>query len=61
MNFTVVLLHPLTNLEIKRYWSVYSWNNLLNAIKDGAYEVNFDEYTSIGTHLISVLNTFHEK
>ena len=53
-------LHPLTNLEIQAYYQnesrfigVYSRDNLPDKIKDGAYVINFDEYSDIGTHLIA--------
>ena len=29
---------------------VYSRDNLADIIKDGAYVINFDEYSDIGTH-----------
>ena len=60
--------HPLTNLEIQRYYEndaqissknepkfngVYSRNNLPK-IKDGAYVTNFDKYESIGTHWLAL-------
>ena len=52
--------HPLTNLEIQKYYQnepkfngVYSRNNLPK-IKDGAYIINNDGYESIGTHWIAV-------
>ena len=51
--------HPLTNFEIQKYQNepkfngVYSRNNLCE-IKDGAYEINLDEYKSIGTHWIGL-------
>ena len=55
-----MLLHPLTNFEIQKYYEnepkyngVYSRNNL-SKIKDGAYIVNLDEYQSIGTHWIAL-------
>ena len=42
--------HPLTSFEIQKYYQneprfncVYSRNNLLNKIKDGAYVINLDE------------------
>ena len=35
-----------------RFSGVYSRNNLPK-IKDGAYEINLDEYESIGTHWIA--------
>ena len=52
--------HPLTNLEIKKYYKneprfngVYSRDNL-SKIKDGAYVINLDEYSDIGTHWIAL-------
>ena len=52
-------LHPLTNFEITKYYEnesrfngVYSRDNLPNKIKDGAYVINLDEYSDIGTHWI---------
>ena len=49
--------HPLTNFEIQKYYQneprfngVYSRDNLPK-IKDGAYVINFDEYSNIGTLL----------
>ena len=54
-----MLLHPLTNLEIQKYYQnklklngVYS-GNYLSKIKDAAYIINLDEYESIGTHQIA--------
>ena len=51
-------LHPLTNVEIQKYYQnehkfngVYSRNNLLK-IKYGVYVINLDEYKSIQTHWI---------
>ena len=51
--------HPLTNFEIQKYYQnelrfneVYSRNNL-SRIKDGAYIINLDEYSDIGTHWIA--------
>ena len=48
--------HPLTNFEIQKYYKneprfngVYSRDNLPK-IKDGAYVINLDEYSDIGTH-----------
>ena len=58
-------LHPLTNFEIQNFYQnepkcngVYSRNNLPK-IKDGAYVINFDEYSDIRTHWIAlyVLNS----
>ena len=47
---------PLTNFEIQKYYQneprfkgVYSRDNL-QKIKDGAYIINVDEYSDIGTH-----------
>ena len=55
-----MLPHPLTNVEIQKYYQnelkldgVYSRNNLPK-IKDGAYVINLDEYKSIGTHWIAL-------
>ena len=52
--------HPLTNFEIQKYYqnerkfnSVYSSDNLPK-IKDGAYIINLDEYSGIGTHWVSL-------
>ena len=51
--------HPLTNFEIQKYYQnepkfngVFSRNNLLKKIKDGAYVTNLDEYADIDTHWI---------
>ena len=53
--------HPLTNFEIQKYYEneskfndVYSRDNLPNKIKDGAYVINLDEYSNIGTHWIAL-------
>ena len=53
--------HPLTNFEIKAYYQneprfngVYSRDNLSDKIKDGAYIINLDEYSDIGTHWIAL-------
>ena len=52
--------HPLTNFEIQKYYqnesrfySVYSRDNSTE-IKDGAYVINLDEYSDIGTHLVAL-------
>ena len=52
--------HPLTNLEIQKYYlngprfnGVYSRDNLPE-IKDRAYIVNLDEYSDIGTHWVAL-------
>ena len=53
--------HPLTNFEIRRYYQneprfndVYSRDNLSVEIKDGAYVINIDEYSDVGTHWIAL-------
>ena len=53
--------HPLTNFEIRKYYKnepkfngVYARDNLPNIIKDGAYVINLDEYSNIGTHWIAL-------
>ena len=55
-----MLPHPLTNFEIQKYYQneprfngVYSRDNLTK-IKDGAYIINLDEYSDIGTHWIAL-------
>ena len=52
--------HLLTNFEIQKYYQnepkfngVYSRDNL-RKIKDGAYVINFDEYSNIGTHWVAL-------
>ena len=55
-----MLPHPLTNFEIQKYQNenkfkgVYSRDNLPHKIKDGAYVINLDEYSNIGTHWIAL-------
>ena len=50
----------LTNFEIQKYQnqtrfnSVQSRDNLTNKIKDGAYIINLDEYSDIGTHWVAL-------
>ena len=53
-------LHPLTNFEIQKFYQneprfngVYSRDNLPK-IKDGAYVINLDEYSHIGTHWLAL-------
>ena len=53
--------YPLTNFEIQKYYQnehrfngVYSSDNLSNKIKDGAYVINLDEHSDIGTHWIAL-------
>ena len=52
--------HPLTNFEIQKYYEnesrfngVYS-RDKLPKIKDGAYVINLDEYSNVGTHWVSL-------
>ena len=56
-----MLPHPLTNFEIWKYYQnefrfngVYSRDTLSNKIKDGAYVINLDETSDIGTHWIAL-------
>ena len=51
----------LTNVKIEKYYQneprfngVYSRDNLPNKIKDGAYVINLDEHSDIGTHWIAL-------
>ena len=53
--------HPLTNFEIIKYCEYesrsngfYSRDNLPNKTKGGAYVINLDEYSDIGTHWIAL-------
>ena len=53
--------HPLTNFEIQKYYQnerrfnvVYYRDNLPDKIKYGAYVINLDEYSDIGTHWIAL-------
>ena len=53
--------HSLTNFQIKEYYEnearfngVYSRDNLPKAIKNGAYVINLDEYSDVGTHWIAL-------
>ena len=59
--------HPLTNFKIKKYYEneprfngVYSTNNLLKIIKNGAYLINLDEYVDVGTHWIALYVKYNE-
>ena len=52
---------PLTNFEIQKYCQneprfndVFSIDNLFVEIKDGAYVINLDEYSDIGTHRVTL-------
>ena len=53
--------HPLPNFEIQKYYQnelrfdgVYSRDDLSDEMKDGAYIINLDEYSHIGTHWIAL-------
>ena len=55
-----MLPHSLTNFEVQKYYQneprfngVYSRDNLPR-IKDGAYVINRDEYSDIGTHWVAL-------
>ena len=52
--------NPLANFEIQKYYQnelrfngVYLRDNL-PSIRDGAYVINLDEYSDIGTHWIAL-------
>ena len=52
--------HPLTNFDIEKYYQnesrfngVYFRDNLAKT-KDGAYVINLDEYSDIGTHWVAL-------
>ena len=54
-------LQPLTNFEMQRYSQneprfigVYSRDNLFAEIKDGAYIINPNEYSDIGTYWVAL-------
>ena len=56
-----MLPHPLTNFEIQKYCQneakfngAFSRDNLPYKIKDGAYIINLDEYSDIGTHWVAL-------
>ena len=55
-----MLPHPLTNFEIQKYYQneprfngVYSKDNLPK-IRNGAYVINLDEHSDIGTHWVAL-------
>ena len=55
-----MLPHHLTNFEIQKYYQnqprfngVYSKDNLPK-INDGAYVINLDKYSDIGTHWVAL-------
>ena len=65
-----MLRHPLTKIEIQKYYEneprfngVFSRNNLPKEIKDGACVINLDEYANTGTGIWIplVLNIFPKK
>ena len=50
---------PLTNFEIQKYQNEHRFNGVysrdnLPKIKDGAYVINLDEYSDIGTHWVAL-------
>ena len=54
-----MLSHLLTNFEIQKYYQnesryngVYYRDNLPDKIRNGAYVINLDQYSDIGTHWI---------
>ena len=58
--------HPLPNFEMQKYYQnepryngVYSRDNLPR-IKDGAYKINLDEYSDIGTHCIALYVQYND-
>ena len=42
-----------------KFNGVYSRDNLPNKIKDGAYVINLDEYSDIGTHWVALLGNIN--
>ena len=51
--------HSLTNFEIKKYQNEPRFNGVssrdnLTEIKDGAYVINLDVYSDIGTHWVAL-------
>ena len=65
-----MLRHPLTKIEIQKYYEneprfngVFSRNNLPKEIKDGTCVINLDEYANTGTGIwvALVLNIFPKK
>ena len=57
----LMLPHPLTNFEIQKYYKneprfngVFLEIIYLKKIKDGAYVINLDEYSNVGTHWIAL-------
>ena len=59
--------HPLTNFEIQKYYEnkhkvngVYSRDNLPNKIRDGAYVINLDQRSDIGTHWVALYVKYND-
>ena len=57
----LMLLHPLINLEIQKYYQnepklngIYSRDNLPDKIKDGTYVINLAECADTGTRWIAL-------
>ena len=55
--------HPLTKIKIQKYYQneprfneVYFRDNLPEKLKDGAYVININEYSDIGTHCIAFMH-----
>ena len=53
--------HHLSNFEIQKYYKtesrfngVFSRNNLLKKIKNGAYVINLDEFANVAIHWIAL-------
>ena len=53
--------HRLTNFEIQEYYQneprfngVFIRNNIPNTIQNGAYVINLDECSNIGTHWVAL-------
>ena len=53
--------HPLSNFEIQKYYQnelkfngVYSRDNLSDEIQNGAFIINLDEYSDVGTHWVAL-------
>ena len=59
--------HPVTNFEIQKYYQnklrfngvYYRYN--LTKIKDGAYIINLEEYSDIGTHWVRSFDVEHKQ
>ena len=61
LKFLTLPPHPLTNFEIQEYYQnkpkfngVFSRDNLVPTVKNGAYVINLDEYHDIGTHWVAL-------